>query len=74
MPFAKHSDRLARVRHNSHKSSAIYPFPSACAAFSRVKAVVWLPVFGVIDVRTYVDARDCTRGLYGHRKRVFTGS
>ena len=32
--------------------------------------MVWLPVFGVFNVHT----RDCTQGLYGHRKRVCTGS
>ena len=29
---------------------------------------------GIVDVRTHVDAGDCTRGLYGHRKRVCTES
>ena len=37
--------------------------------------MVWLPVLGIFNVRTdVVDARDCTLGLYGHRKRVCTGS
>ena len=31
-------------------------------------------VFGIFNVRTDVDACDCTRGLYGHRKRVRTES
>ena len=33
-----------------------------------------MPVFGIFNVGTDVDARDCTQGLYGHRQRVCTGS
>ena len=33
----------------------------------------WLPGFGSFNVRTDVDACNCTWGLYGHRKRVCTG-
>ena len=29
-----------------------------------------LPVLGIFNVRTDVDACDCTRELYGHRKKV----
>ena len=36
--------------------------------------MVWLPVFGIFNVHTDVDACDCTPGLYGHRKRDCTGS
>ena len=36
--------------------------------------MVWLPLFGIFNVRTHVDACDCTQGLYGHRKRVCTGN
>ena len=36
--------------------------------------VLGLPVFGIFNVRFDVDACDFTRGLYGHRKRVCTGS
>ena len=36
--------------------------------------MVWLPVLGIFKVHTDVDACDCTRGLYGHHKRVCTGS
>ena len=31
-------------------------------------------MFVICNVRTDVDACDCTRGLYGHRRRVCTGS
>ena len=30
--------------------------------FSCVQTMVWLPVFGIFNVRTDVDACDCTRG------------
>ena len=49
-----------------------YPFLSVCVVFWCVQTVVWLPVFGTFNVRTEVVANDCTRGLYGHRKRVCT--
>ena len=32
--------------------------------------MAWLPVFGIVNVRTDVDACYCTLGLYGHRKRL----
>ena len=44
-----------------------------CAVSSCVQTMVWLPVFGFFNVRTDVDACDCTRGLYGHRQKVGTG-
>ena len=45
-----------------------YPFLSVCAVFSCVQTMVGC---GIFNVRTdVVDACDCTRGLYGHRKRV----
>ena len=39
-----------------------------------VQTMVWLPVFGIFNVRADVDACDCTRGLCGHRQTVCTGS
>ena len=36
--------------------------------------MIWLPVLGIFNVRTDVDAYDCTRGLCGHRQRVCAGS
>ena len=51
-----------------------YPFLSVCAVFSFVQTVVWLQMFRNFNMHTDVDACDCTRGLYGHRKRVCTGS
>ena len=49
-----------------------YPFLSVCAVFLCVQTMAWLPAFGIFNVRTDVDACDCTRVLYGHRKRVCT--
>ena len=44
-----------------------YPFLSGCAVFSGVQMMAWLPVFEIFNVRTYyVQARNCTGGLYGH--------
>ena len=57
------------VRRSSLPSSA-----TVCAVFLCVQTMVWLPVFEIFNVRTDVDACDCTRGLCGHRKRVCTGS
>ena len=52
-----------------------YPFLSVCAAFSCVQTVVFYgSVFGTFNARTYVDSCVYTRGLYGHRERVCTGS
>ena len=39
-----------------------YPFPSVCAVFPSVQTMLWLPVFGICNVRTDADACDCTRG------------
>ena len=45
-----------------------------CAVFFCVQTMLWLPAFGIFNVRTDADACNCTQGLYGHRKRVCTGS
>ena len=51
-----------------------YPFLTVHAVFSCVQTKVWLSILGVFNVRTDVDACDCTRGICGHRKRVCTES
>ena len=51
-----------------------YPFLAVCAVFLCVQTKVWLPMFAIFNVRTDVNAHDCTWGLYGHRKRVCTES
>ena len=38
------------------------PFLSVCAVFPCVQTMVRLPVLGTVDVRTAVDACDCTHG------------
>ena len=51
-----------------------HPFLSACAAFSCVQTMVWLPVFRFFNVRADVNARDCTQGLYTqHKKSALKG-
>ena len=47
-----------------------YPFLPLCAVFPCVQTMVWLPVYGIFNVPTDVDTCNCTRGLYGYRKRV----
>ena len=51
-----------------------YPFLSVCGVFSCIQTMIWLPMFGIFNVRSDADACDCTRGLCGHRKRVRTES
>ena len=50
-----------------------YPVLSVCAVFPCVQTRVWLPVSGIVNMCTDVDACNCTRGLYGHCRRVCTG-
>ena len=51
-----------------------YPFLSGCAVFSCVQTLLWLPVLGIFNMCTDVDACNCTQGLYRHCKRVCAGS
>ena len=51
-----------------------YPFLSGRAVFSCVQTLLWLPVLGIFNMHTAVDACDCTWGLYRHCKRVCAGS
>ena len=54
---------------------AALPIPiSVCSVFVCQDNGIWLPGFGIFNVWTVVDACGCTRGLYGHRKRVCTWS
>ena len=68
------SDRFTWLINTQQPQEQRYPFLSVCAVFPCVRTVVWLPVFGIFNVHTDVDACDCTRGLYGHRERVCTES
>ena len=43
----------------------------ALPAYGTAATKAALPVvFGIVNVRRHVDACDCTRGLYGHRKSL----
>ena len=47
---------------------------STIAVFLCVQTMVWLPVFGIVNMCMDVDACTCTLGLYGHCKRENTES
>ena len=49
-----------------------YPFLQMCVIFLCVQTMVWLPMFGTLNVFTDADACDCAQGLYGHCRRVWT--
>ena len=40
-----------------------HPFLSDSAVFSCVQTMVWLPMFGIFNVRIYINACEYTRGL-----------
>ena len=65
--------REIRVRHIMTQEQR-YPFLSVQVVISCVPTMVRLPVFGVFNVLTDVDAYDCTRGLYEHSNRVCAGN
>ena len=58
-------------RHSSRKSCATHSFQ--CVQYFRVSKQ-WIPMFGIVNLRTHVDACDCIQGLNGCRKRVCTES
>ena len=65
---------LTWVKHSSHKSGATHSY--CCVQCFCVQTMVWLPVipvFGIFNMRTDVDACDCTKRLYRHHKRACTG-
>ena len=49
------------IRHTSLQEQR-YPFLSVCAVFLSDQTMVWLPVFGIFNVHTDVDACDCAQG------------
>ena len=88
LSFAGSTGRLTWLRHSSCKSRATH-FYQCVWYFGVIKPwhgcqcleifVVIKPWYGcqcleIFNLRTDVAACDCTRGLYRHRKRVFTGS
>ena len=54
---------------------AALPIPTrVCNVFMHPGVPSRLPMFGIFNMRADVDKRDCTRGLYGHRKGFCAGS
>ena len=51
-----------------------YPFLSVWVVLLCVQTMVWLPVFGIFNVPSAVDTRDCTQGPYGLCIGVCTGT
>ena len=49
-------------RHHNHKSSATHSYQ--CVQYFHVQTMVWLPLFGIFNVRTDVGVCNCTQGLY----------
>ena len=62
------------VLHQQQPQEQSCPFLSVCVVYSCVQTVVWLPVSGIFNVCTDIEACDCTWGLYRHPERVYTGS
>ena len=60
--------RVALLVEGTAAARAALPIPTGVCSISVCPTMVWPPV------RTDGDACDCTRGLYGHRKRVCTES
>ena len=48
------------------------PFLLVCAGPSCVQTWIWLPMFGIFNVRTDVDACDYTQGRYKHHQKKLT--
>ena len=55
------------------KKEHCFPFVPACAIYVGVQTMVWLPVFGIFNMRLTVVACDCTCWLYEHCNKVCTG-
>ena len=68
-PFAGSSGSLTWVMLKQLQEQCYLLLP-AHAVFSSFQTMVWLPVRGILNVRTDVNASNCPWGLYGHCKRV----
>ena len=53
---------LAGIRVAQQPQEQRYPFLPVSVVFSCVLTMVWLPVFGIFNVHTDVDACDYTQG------------
>ena len=71
---AGNSGHLTWLSHSCCKSSAADSYQSVQSVHVTKQWLLWLPVFGIFNVCTDVNACDCTWRLYGHRKRVCTES
>ena len=67
--FKGNSGCVTRVSHSSCKSSTTH-FYQWVQYFWGVQTVVWLPVFETFNVRTDVDACECTRRLHGRHNTL----
>ena len=65
------SDCLTWVRLQQPQEQR-YPFLTVRAVLSCVQTKVWVPVIVIFNVRTDVNACDCTWGFYGRHRRVCT--
>ena len=72
VPCGKFGSPFIWITYNSRRKCC--RFLSASTVFSCVHIIVWLPVFVIFNARTYADVCDCARGLYEHRKKVYTES
>ena len=73
LSLAGSSGRHTWVKHSSRKSSATHSYE--CVQYFPVSRQGYgCQRFGIFNVYTDVDACDCTRGLYGHPKKVCSGS
>ena len=66
---AGNSARLTWVRLQQPQEQR-HPFLTVGVVYLCVQTKVWLPMLGILNVYTDVNACDCTRGLYGHRKSL----
>ena len=71
---AGNSGHLTWLSHSCCKSSAADSYQSVQSVHVTKQWLLWLPVFGIFNVCTDVNACDCTWRLYGHCKRVCTES
>ena len=73
LPLQDILGRLTWVRPSSLKSSATHS--CRCVQyFPCVQTMLWLPALRILNMHTDVAAWDCAQGLYGHCKRLCTGS
>ena len=68
LPHAGNLGHLTQVRHDGCKSSATHSYIyiyTMTSVYLCAQTVVWLPMFGFFNVRTDVNAWDCTWIAHG---------